>query len=63
MSVRAFGRKKIGAQKVKKIFLFFQDKFYFLKAHAHYFAVLIYLANRRAAKIGIFTHFTFTNLP
>ena len=31
----------------------FQDKFYSLKAHAHYFTVFIYLANWRAAKLGI----------
>ena len=48
--------------KIKKQF-FFQGKFYLLKAHAHYFTVLIYLATWRAAKLDIFTHFTFTNLP
>ena len=32
-------------------------------AHVHYFTVSIYLAIRRAAKLGIFTHFMFTNLP
>ena len=34
-----------------------------LKAHAHYFTVFIYLETWRGAKLGIFTHFTFTNLP
>ena len=48
--------------KSQKIF-FFQDKFYSLKAQAHYFTVLIYSANSRAAKLGIFTHFSFTNSP
>ena len=46
----------------KKLKFFFQDKFYSLKAHAHYFTVLIYLAAWRAVKLGIFTHFTFPNL-
>ena len=60
MLVTAFGREKIGTQKfLKKIF---QDNFYSLKAHAHYFTVFIYLATWRAAKLGIFTHI-FTNLP
>ena len=40
--------------------IFFQDKFYLLMAQAHYFTVLIAW---RAAKLGIFTHFTFKNLP
>ena len=40
----------------------FQDRFYSLKAHAHYFTVFLYLATWRAAKFGIFTHM-FTNLP
>ena len=40
----------------KKNVFFFQGKFYFLKAHEHYFIVFIYLANWRAAKLGIFTH-------
>ena len=43
MSMTAFGRSKIGAKKIKKQF-FFQDKFYSLKAHAHYFTVYICLA-------------------
>ena len=59
MMVTAFGCKKIGVQKKKN---FFQDKFYSLKAHAHYFTILIYLATWRTAKCGIFIHFTFTNL-
>ena len=60
--VTAFGREQIGAQKIKEQF-FFYDKFYSLKAHAHYFNVFIYLATWRAAKLGIFTHFTSTTLP
>ena len=36
---------------------------YSLKAHAHYFTVFINLETWRGAKIGIFTHFIFTNLP
>ena len=32
---------------------FFQDRFYLLKAHVHYFSVLIYLPTGRAAKRGI----------
>ena len=42
---------------------FFQDKFYSLKAHAHYFTVLISLATWRAAKHNIFNHFMSINLP
>ena len=53
--------RKLTPKKKKKPF--FQDKFNSLKAHAHYFTVLIYLATSRAAKLGKFTHFTFTNLP
>ena len=55
-----FEHEKIDTKKKKT---FFQDKFNSLKAHAHYFTVLIYLATSRAAKLGKFTHFTFTNLP
>ena len=62
LSVTALGCKKVGAQKIKKKTIFFHNKFYSLKAHAHYFTVLIYLATWRAAKLGIFTHFTFINL-
>ena len=58
----AFGRKKIGAQKIKKQF-FSKISSILWKAHAHYFTFLIYLATWRAAKLGIFTHFLFTNLP
>ena len=36
---------------------------YSLKAHAHYFTVFMYLESWGVAKLGIFTHFTFTNLP
>ena len=32
-------------------------------AHAHYFTAIIYLATLRAAKVGVFTHFTSINLP
>ena len=55
----------LGARKSapKKNNFFFQDKLYYLKAHTHYLAVFIYLETWRAAKLGIFTHFTFTNLP
>ena len=42
---------------------FFQNKFYSLKAHAHYFTVLICLATSRVAKLGIGTHFMSINLP
>ena len=56
-----FGARKFVPKKLK--FFFSQDKFYFLKAHAHYYTVLIYLATWRAAKLGIYTHFTFTILP
>ena len=39
------GDRFLGATKsMPKEFFFFQDKFYSLKAHAHYFTVLIYLA-------------------
>ena len=50
------------APKILKNNFFFQDRFYPSKAHAHYFTVLIYLTTWRAAKLGIFTHFMFTNL-
>ena len=36
---------------------------YSLRAHAHYFTVFIYLETWIGAKLGIFTHFTFINLP
>ena len=42
---------------------FYSDKFNSLKAHAHYFTVLIYLATWQAAKFGIFTYFMPKNLP
>ena len=58
----AFGCKEIGAQKIKKA-IFFQYMLYSLKAHAHCFTVFINLETWRGAKIGIFTHFIFTNLP
>ena len=50
---------KLASKKWKTIF----SKLYSLKAHAHCFTALIYLATWRAAKLGIFTHFTSTNLP
>ena len=52
--------KKLTPKKLKNNI--FQEKFYSLKAYAHYFTVLMYLATRRAAKLGIFTCFTFRNL-
>ena len=55
------GVRKLAPKKFLKNF--FQDNFYSLKAHAHYLTVFIYLETWRAAKLGIFTHFTFTNLP
>ena len=57
MLVAVFGQKKIGVQKIV-----FQDKFYSLKAHAHQFTALIYLATWTAAKLGIFTHFKSRNV-
>ena len=54
------GARKLAPKKLKNNL--FQDRFYSLKAHAHYFTVFIYLATWRAAKFGIFTHM-FTNLP
>ena len=60
MLVTTFGHKKISVQKLKTSF--FQDKFYSLKAHAHYFTVLIYLATWGAVNFGIFSHFMSTNL-
>ena len=36
---------------------------YSLKAHGHYFFVFLCLETWRGAKLCIFTHFTFTNLP
>ena len=54
------GAIKQAPKKLKNIF--FHHEFYSLKAHAHYFTVPIYLATWRAAKVGIFTHFTSINL-
>ena len=59
MSLTAFGWEKISTQKIRIFF----PKFYSLKAHAHYFTLFIYLPSWRAAKLDIFTHLTFTNLP
>ena len=53
---RFWVRENRRPKKLKTIF--FQDKLYYLKAH-----VFIYLETWRAVKLGIFTHFTFTNLP
>ena len=50
-------------QHPKKTTTIFPIKLYSLIAHAHYFTIFIYLATWRAAKLGIFTHFMFTNLP
>ena len=61
-SMTAFGREKIGSQKIFKK-TFFQDTFYSLRSHTHSFTVLIYSATWRAAKLGIITHFRFENLP
>ena len=55
------GTIKSAPKKLKSKF-FFQEKFYPLKAHVHYFIVLIYLATWRTAKYGIFTHFMLINL-
>ena len=56
------GARKSALKKLKKQF-FFQNKLYSFKARAHYFADLTHLTIWRAAKLGIFTHFTFTKLP
>ena len=42
---------------------FFSNIRYFLKALAPYFTVFIYLETWSGGKPGIFTHFSFTNLP
>ena len=55
------GTKKSAPKNQKTIF--FQNRFYSLKAHAHYFTVLIYLVTWRAAKLCIFTNFISINLP
>ena len=51
--------RKLVSKKLKNIF----SKMRYSHAHAHYFIVFIYLATWRAAKLGIFTHFFFKNLP
>ena len=51
--------RKLVPKKLKNIF----SKIRYSHAHAHYFIVFIYLATWRAAKLDIFTHFFFTNLP
>ena len=53
-----FNARKL-VPKITKQF-FFQNKFYSWKDDAHYLIVLLYLATWRAAKLGIFTHFTLT---
>ena len=55
------GARKSAPKKLKNNS--FQDKFYPLKARGHYFTVLIYVATWWAAKLGIFTHSAFANLP
>ena len=55
------GARTLAPKNFKKQ-VFFQNNFNPLKAHTHYFIVLIYLATWRAAKLGIFTHFMFKNL-
>ena len=55
------GATKLAPKKLKTTF--FQYIWYSLKAHAHYFTVFIYLKTWRGTKLGIFTHFTFTNVP
>ena len=54
------GTTKLVPKKLKNNFF---PIFYSLKAHAHYFTILMYLETWRGAKLGIFTHFTFTNIP
>ena len=61
--VTTFGHDTIGTQKLKKQFFSKISYIYSLKAHAHYFTVLIYLATWRAGKLGISTHLTSINLP
>ena len=56
------GARKSAPKKLEKTF-FFKDNFYSLKVDVHYFTVFIYLATWSGAKLGIFTNFTFTNLP
>ena len=46
------GTRKLAPKKIKTVF--FQVKFYPLKAHAHCLTILIYLATWRAAKLGIY---------
>ena len=55
------GARKLSPKKLKNNF--FQYMLYSLKGHAHYFTVFIYLETWRGPKLGIFIHFTFTNLP
>ena len=55
------GMRNVTPKKLKNNFS--QDKFYSLKAHAHYFTAFIYLATWKATKFGIFTYFMFINLP
>ena len=55
-------KQSFGAQKIKKQF-FSNVMLHSLKVHAYYFPVFIYLETWRGAKLGIFTHFTFKNLP
>ena len=55
------GARKLTPKNLKTFFS--QYMLYSLKADTHYFTVFIYLRNWRGAKLGIFTHFTFTKLP
>ena len=55
------GARRFAPKKLKSNFFWYV--LYPLKAHSHYFTVFIYLEAWRGAKIGIFTHFTYTNLP
>ena len=54
------GVRKSAPKKLRTIF--FQDKFYSLTDQAYYFTILIYLSTWRVVKLGIFSHFTSTNL-
>ena len=54
------GTTKLVPKKLKNNFF---PIFYSLKAHAHYFTIFMYLETWRGAKLCIFIHFTFTNIP
>ena len=61
--VTTFGCEEIGIQKIKKHF--FCNICYILSRLMHITSLIlhIYLETWRGAKLGIFTHFTFTHLP